>query len=63
MTPVHYNSPTYGEARSQLLADIAARLGKPVMELRGWEDYDPVTVDEAAHNMSKGRIGVVWTGD
>jgi hypothetical protein len=55
--------PTFSEARARLLADIAARTGKPVDELRGWEDYDPITVDEEAYHMCRGHSGVRWAGD
>lgn len=55
--------PTFGEARTRLLAGIAARLGKPAEELRGWEDYDPITVDEEAYHISRGETGVRWAGD
>jgi len=55
--------PSFREARAQLLAGIADRMGKSVEALKGWEDYDPITVDEEAYHMSRGQTGVRWAGD
>jgi hypothetical protein len=42
---------------------IADDLGKPYEDLEPWVDYDPITIDEIAWQVHKGRTGVVWTGD
>jgi hypothetical protein len=42
---------------------IAEELGKDYEDLEPWVDYDPISIDEIAWQVHKGRSGVVWTGD
>lgn len=53
----------YGEAKRVKMQSIADDLGKDYEDLEPWVDYDPITVDEIAWQIHKGRTGVVWTGD
>lgn len=53
----------YGTAMRSQKQAIADDLGKPIEELEPWVDYDPITIDEIAWQIHKGRTGVVWTGD
>ena len=53
----------YMNAKANQLQNRAEELCKPVNELEPWVDYDPITMDEIAWQIHKGRSGVVWTGD
>lgn len=53
----------YAEANRKQMKDIAYDLGKDVEDLEPWVDYDPITVDEIAWQLHRGRTGVRWTGD
>lgn len=54
---------TYTSSKQAQKQSIADDLGKPVEDLEPWVDYDPITIDEIAWQVHKGRTGVVWTGD
>jgi hypothetical protein len=58
MTESKYMSSKRGQMQA-----IADDLGKPYEDLEPWVDYDPITIDEIAWQVHKGRTGVVWTGD
>jgi hypothetical protein len=57
------NVSKYSESKSAQLRNRAEEIGKAVAELEPWVDYDPITMDEIAWQVHKGRSGVVWTGD
>ncbi len=60
----HTQLPTWQEARKAKLREISIKTGKAISELVAWVDYDPITIDEDAYNMSRGRYGnKYWTGD
>lgn len=53
----------YVEAKRKVLAQIAERKHLAVDDMKPWEDYDPIIVDEEAYHLAKGSKGVRWTGD
>ena len=56
-----YSYSDISNAKQSVLESIAERLGKPVRELVGWADYDPIMVEEdALRRLSR---GVRFAGD
>lgn len=57
------NISKYTDSKAAQMKTRAEELCKDVSELEPWVDYDPISMDEIAWQVHKGRSGVVWTGD
>jgi hypothetical protein len=54
---------SFSEAKENIKAAIAKDLKMDRKDLKPWEHYDPIDLDERAYQITKGLSGVVWTGD
>lgn len=57
------NISKYTDSKAAQMKTRAEELCKDVSELEPWVDYDPISMDEIAWQVHKGRSGVIWTGD